>query len=73
MSSVLDAKLFIVYGPLGLWSLIATWGCVLLWQAYDRVQEQRLKDAQDMRKEYYQLVEHINQTLNLLVQANRKS
>ena len=65
-------KLLIAQGAFALWALLSTWGCVLLWQAYSKVQDQRLKDAQDMYTQYHNLVEHINQTLNLLAQAQSR-
>jgi len=65
-------KTVVTQGAFALWSLLATYALYLLWQAYAKVQDQRLKDAQDMQEQYQRLVEHINQTLNLLVQTRKK-
>jgi hypothetical protein len=64
---LLNPKVLSILGPVGLWAILASFALYKLGKRYDDIQETRIKETKEMQKEYYELANDIEKTLNTLL------
>jgi cbb3-type cytochrome oxidase subunit 3 len=72
LSVIMTPQFIGILGPFGVLFLAVCWVLYKFAKRYDAIQEKRIAEAQAMQKEYLQLTDDINKTLNMLMRAVKK-